>query len=68
MARTLPIPTLDRLLAEARAVGPRRIVVAAAESDTALAAAALARRQRIADVVLTGDRAGVEARLRALGE
>jgi phosphate butyryltransferase len=64
----LPIPTLDRLLATARAVGPRRIAVAAAESDTALAAAALARRQRIADVVLVGDRGAIEARLRALGE
>jgi phosphate butyryltransferase len=64
----LPIPTLDRLLAAARAAGPRRIAVAAAESDTALAAAALARRQRIADVVLTGDRAAISERLRALGE
>ena len=68
MAPRLPIPTLDRLLAEARAVGPRRIVVAAAESDTALAAAALARRQRIADVVLVGDREALGARLRGLGE
>jgi phosphate butyryltransferase len=64
----MPIPTLDRLLARARAVGPRRIAVAAAESDTALAAAAMARRQRIADVVLAGDRSAVAARLAALGE
>jgi phosphate butyryltransferase len=68
MAPRLPIPTLDRLLAEARAAGPRRIVVAAAESDTALAASALARRQRIADVVLVGDGPALEARLRGLGE
>jgi phosphate butyryltransferase len=64
----MPIPTLDRLLARARAAGPRRIVVAAAESDTALAAAALARRQRIADVALTGDPTALAARLAALGE
>jgi phosphate butyryltransferase len=64
----IPIPTLDRLLAEARSAGPLRLVVAAAESDTALAAAALARRQRIADVVLLGDVAELRRRLAALGE
>jgi phosphate butyryltransferase len=64
----MPIPTLDRLLAEARAVGPRRLAVAAAESDTALAASALARRHRIADPVLLGDRERVTERLRDLGE
>ncbi|HET9552796.1 MAG TPA: phosphate acyltransferase [Anaeromyxobacteraceae bacterium] len=64
----MPIPTLDRLLAEARAQGPRRLVVAAAESDTALAAAAMARRQRLADVALVGDVAAIGQRLAALGE
>jgi phosphate butyryltransferase len=64
----IPIPTLDRLVAAARTVGPLRLVVAAAESDTALAAAALARRQRIADVTLVGGPAGIRARLAALGE
>ncbi|HTN51173.1 MAG TPA: phosphate acyltransferase [Anaeromyxobacter sp.] len=64
----IPIPTLDRLLAEARQRGPLRLAVAAAESDTALAAAALARRQRIADVVLLGGKEGIRARLAALGE
>lgn len=64
----MPIPTLERLLAEARTIGPLRVAVAAAESETALAAAALARRQRIADVVLVGGAAGIRARLAALGE
>ena len=39
-----PITTLDRLLAEACSRGPRWLVVAAAESETALGAAVLARR------------------------
>lgn len=64
----IPIPTLDRLLAEARAAGPLRLAVAAAESDSALAAAAKARRQRIADVVLVGAPGPLRARLAALGE
>jgi len=66
--RMKPIPTLDRLLDEARAAGPRRLAVVAAESDTALSAAALARRQRLADVVLLGDPAALRRRLVALGE
>jgi phosphate butyryltransferase len=64
----IPIPTLDRLVFEARAAGPVRVAVAAAESDTALAAAALARRQRIADVVLLGGLDEIRAKLRKLGE
>lgn len=63
-----PIPTLERLLDEARARGPLRLAVAAAESGTALQAAALARRQRLADVVLVGDPEGLRRRLEALGE
>ena len=63
-----PIPTLERLLAEARARGPRRLVVAAAESDTALKAAAMARRQRLAEVALTGDAEALRRRLAELGE
>jgi phosphate butyryltransferase len=63
-----PITTLDRLLAEASTHGPRRLVVAAAESETALAAAALARRQRLASVSLVGDVAALRDRLGALGE
>jgi len=64
----MPIPTLDRLVAEARTAGPLRLVVAAAENDTALAAAALARRQRIADPILVGAVDAIRARLAALGE
>ncbi len=64
----MPIPTLERLLSEARARGPVRLVVAAAESTTALQAAGLARRQRLAEVILTGDPAGLRRRLAELGE
>ncbi len=64
----IPIPTLQRLLDEARSAGPLRLVVAAAESDTALGAAAEARRQRIVDVVLVGAPGPIRARLAALGE
>jgi phosphate butyryltransferase len=64
----MPIPTLERLVAEARTRGSRAVAVAAAESDTALAAAALARSHRIAEPVLLGGRAGIEKRLRDLGE
>ncbi len=64
----MPIPSLDGLLEEARTVGPLPVVVAAAENDTALAAAAHARRKRIAEVILVGGEAGIRARLGALGE
>jgi phosphate butyryltransferase len=63
-----PIPTLERLLDAARARGPLRLVVAAAESGTALKAACMARRQRLADVALTGDPEGLRRRLAELGE
>ena len=64
----IPIPTLARLIEEARTVGPRPVVVAAAENDTALAAAAHARRKRIAEVILVGGEAGIRSRLQSLGE
>jgi len=64
----MPIPTLERLLEEARARGPLRLVVAAAESSTALKAAAMARRQRLAEVALTGDPEALRRRLLELGE
>jgi phosphate butyryltransferase len=67
-ARLKPITTLDQLLAEALARGPRRLVVAAAESETALAAAVLARRRLLAVPILVGDPAALAARLRTLGE
>jgi len=64
----IPIPTLARLLEEARAVGPLAIAVAAAENDTALTAIVQARRGGIADAILVGGAAGIRARLAALGE
>jgi phosphate butyryltransferase len=64
----MPIPTLERLVAAARAAGPLRVAVAAAENDTALAAAALAVRQRIAEFVLVGAPQAIRARLAAAGE
>jgi phosphate butyryltransferase len=64
----MPIPSLERLLQEARARGPLRLVVAAAESGTALKAAAMARRQGLAEVALTGDPEALRRRLEALGE
>jgi phosphate butyryltransferase len=64
----MPIPTLERMLEEARARGPLRLVVAAAESETALKAAAMARRQRLAEVALTGDLKALRRRLEELGE
>lgn len=63
-----PIPTLARLLEEARSVGPLPVVVAGAENDTALTAVAHARRKRIAEVVLVGGEEGIRARLASLGE
>jgi phosphate butyryltransferase len=67
-ARLKPITTLDQLFAEACDRGPRRLVVAAAESDTALAAAVLARRRLLAVPILVGDPAGLAERLLKLGE
>ncbi len=64
----MPIPTLARLLEEARTVGPLPVVVAGAENDTALTAVAHARRKRIAEVVLVGGASGIRARLASLGE
>jgi phosphate butyryltransferase len=64
----ISIPTLARLLEEARSVGPLPVVVAGAENETALSAVAHARRKRIADVVLVGGAAGIRARLSSLGE
>jgi phosphate butyryltransferase len=64
----MPIPTLARLLEDARAMGPLPVVVAAAENDTALTAVAHARRKRIAEVILVGGERGIRERLAALGE
>jgi phosphate butyryltransferase len=63
-----PIPTLAALVDAARRPQPLRIAIAAAESDTALEAAAEATRWGIARAVLVGDPGRITARLRALGE
>jgi phosphate butyryltransferase len=63
-----PIPTLAALADAARSAAPLRIAVAAAESDSALEAAAEATRRGIARAVLVGDPAAIAARLRARGE
>jgi phosphate butyryltransferase len=63
-----PISSLHDLLETARSLGPSTIAVAAAESDSVLEAAVLARRRGIAEAVLVGPRAPIEARLAALGE
>lgn len=62
------LTSLEELLARARALGPRRLVVAAAESDTALQAVAEGRRQRICEPVLLGEPAEIRRRLGGLGE
>ncbi len=64
-----PIRNFDELLARARATGgAKTLIVPAAEADTALGAAAEARREGICRVILVGDRAGLIARLEKLGE
>lgn len=51
--------SLSDLVERARAAGPCRLVVPAAESETALAAAVEARRRGLAEPLLLGDRDGV---------
>lgn len=63
-----PIPSLDALVEAARSLGPLRLAVASAESETALQAAALARRRGIAEVILVGPPTALVARLRDMGE
>src|SRR4030042_128414 len=63
----MPIPTLARLLEEARTVGPLPVVVAGAENDTALTAVAHARRKRIAEGLLVGGEGALRARPAGLG-
>ena len=61
------IRTMKELVERARALGPARLVVAAAESATALGAAVEAERQGLAVPLLVGDRGGIGAQLHALG-
>ena len=62
------IRTLAELLEKARAAGPCTIVVPAAESETALAAAVEARRRGLAESIFIGDRDGIADRLWKLEE
>ncbi len=59
----IPVRSIDELCERARAQGPRRVVVAAAESDTALAAVVEARRRGLAESILVGGRREVSALL-----
>ncbi len=56
-----PPKTLSELLDRARAAGPARLAVPAAESGTALEAVVEARRRGLARAVLFGDRDGLAA-------
>jgi phosphate butyryltransferase len=61
------IRSMSELVERARSTGPARLVVPAAESETALAAAIQARRQGLAEATLLGDAAGIRAMLEGLG-
>ncbi len=63
-----PPKTLSELLDRARAAGPARLAVPAAESGTALEAVVEARRRGLARAVLFGDRDGLADRLWKLEE
>jgi phosphate butyryltransferase len=58
---------MKELVERARARGPVRLAVPAAESETALGATVEAVRQGLVRPLLVGDRAGLLARLAALG-
>lgn len=62
-----PIWSMKELVARARARGPARLVVPAAESESALAATVEAARQGLVLPVLLGDQRALAARLEALG-
>lgn len=63
-----PPQSIEALVELARAVGPLRLAVAAAESETALLAAVLAKRRGIADSVLVGRVETLRKKLKGLGE
>lgn len=62
-----PIRSMKELVEQARARGPARLVVPAAEAESALAATVEAARQGLVLPLLIGDRHGLSARLAALG-
>lgn len=61
------IRSMSELVERAKALGPARLVVPAAESETALAAAVQSRRQGLARSILVGDAAGISRLLEQLG-
>jgi phosphate butyryltransferase len=61
------IPDFDALLAAVRELPLRRVAVACAEDAAVLSAVAEARRQRIAEYVLVGDRPAILAAAAAAG-
>jgi phosphate butyryltransferase len=63
-----PIRSLAEMLERARAVGPRRLVVPAAECETTLRAVAAARRRGLVEAVLIGGRDRIAEVLRRLDE
>jgi len=65
---TMPIQDFAALREKARAVGPRRVAVVAADDDVALAAVAAARAAGIATAVLVGEETRITRRLEGMGE
>ena len=63
-----PIRSMPELIERAVALGPCRLVVPGAESESALSAAVEARRAGLAHPLLIGDRPAIEAGLRRLGD
>jgi len=61
------IRTLGELVERARAGGPVKVVVPAAESETALGAAVLAERNGLAEPILLGDERGITFALLDMG-
>lgn len=55
-----PIRTLDQLVAQLQGAPPRRLVVAAGHDENSIQAAARAAADRIAQVILVGDRGRIE--------
>jgi phosphate butyryltransferase len=62
-----PIRSMKELVEQARARGPVRLVVPAAESESALGATVEAERRGLVHPILLGDRHALAARLVALG-
>jgi len=62
-----PIPSIQELLDRARSLPSRVVVIACAQDDVALEAAAMAEEEGLARSVLVGDRGSIEALLLEMG-